>query len=1068
MLSLQHLSKSYTTAGFTQVALDDVSLDFRDSEFVAILGPSGSGKTTLLNVIGGLDHADSGDLVIDGISTTHYRDRDWDTYRNNRVGFIFQSYNLIPHQTVLSNVELALTLSGVSREERRKRAIEALERVGLAEHVNKRPNQLSGGQAQRVAIARALVNDPEIVLADEPTGALDSTTSVQIMDLLREIASDRLVVMVTHNPELANDYATRIVTLADGRIEGDTNPPSPDEEAEAREREIRPARMGLLTALLLSFNNLMTKKGRTIMTAFAGSIGIIGIAAILALANGVNDYITSVEEDTLSSYPIQITSSSFDMTSMMGISMDLQEDGEDDAGGDQLKEVGVIDRMFSSFGNNDLASLKEFLDADAAEIDRYARTVEYAYDVTPQVYNADTTDGIDKINPDETFSALGIGMGQSQFMAQLVSTDIFNELPSDLSLVKEQYDLVAGEWPTEPTDLVMVLGRDSTVSDFELYVLGIRDGDQLDAMVRQLANEETVEVVEDDATYTYDDLMGVKMKLVDACDYYEYDAEHKVWIDKQDDEAYMRDLIVNGEDLNITGVIRPNDEATSAFLTAGVYYTPDLVERLIDQAAESQVVRDQLADPKVDVFNGKTFEEEQEGQGEDAFDPSSLFSIDEDAMQDAFKFDEAALAIDTSALDLDGVDLSGIDLSGMGGPGAPEMPELHFTLEDLGIDPSDLVQPMPPETIDQMTQALSQGYAAYLVAWGEGGGGVPGGDAGEEPLTFDQWLETEPAQAIVNQFVSTYTAAVTTEVMGKLTTAMGTYMNEVMTRYATAVQQQVEAQMTLLTDAISAQIQQQMATLMQNVTTQLAANMQNAISIDADAFAGAFKMNVDEESLSDLILAMLSSDQASYEGNLAQLGYADLAEPSQIEIYPRDFEAKQSIIDILDGYNQRMADEGEDDKAISYTDVVGTLMTSVTTIIDMISMMLIAFVSISLVVSSIMIGIITYISVLERVKEIGILRAMGASKGDVSRIFDAETVIEGLAAGLLGVGVTLFASIFVNIAVYDIYDVPNIMQLPFIAGLALVAISVFLSFIAGLIPASSASRKDPVEALRTE
>ena len=1068
MLRLRSIGKTYDTGGFSQVALNDVSLSFRDSEFVAILGPSGSGKTTLLNIIGGLDHATSGDLLIDGISTKNYSSKDWDTFRNNRVGFIFQSYNLIPHQTVLANVELALTLSGVGRDERRRRALEALEEVGLAEHARKRPNQLSGGQMQRVAIARALVNDPEIVLADEPTGALDSKTSVAIMDLLRDIAKDRLVVMVTHNPELAEEYATRIVSLADGSIVSDSRPYDPEAEgAEERVREIRPARMGFLTALSLSFNNLMTKKGRTIMTAFAGSIGIIGIAAILALANGVNAYIQHVEEDTLSSYPIQITSSSFDMTSMMGISMDLDPEAEPE-GDDELKEVGVIDRMFSSFGNNDLASLKSYLDENAAEVSEYARTVEYTYDVTPQVYNADTSEGVDKINPDETFSALGIGMGQSQFMASFVSTDIFDELPSDMDIVKEQYDLVRGTWPEKPTDLLMVLGRDGTVSDFELYVLGIRDGDQLDAMVRQLANEETVEVVEDDATYTYDDLMNVKMKLVCAADYYSYDSEHEVWVDKTDDEAYMENLIAEGEDLQVVGVIEPTEEATSAFLTAGVYYTPELVEHLIDEAAETQVVKDQLNDPKVDVFNGKTFAEEQEGEDESGFDSNSLFSIDEDAMRDAFKFDEAALQIDESALDLGGVDLSGLDMSGLGGPGAAEVPDMSFTLEDLGIDPSQLVQPMPPELVETMTQSLAGAYAAYLQAWGAGGH-EPGPDGTiEQPLSFDEWLETPDAQAIVGGFIDRYTTSVTTAVMQQITAAMGTYMNEVMTVYANQVQQQVEAQMALLTDAISEQIEEQMAQMMQAVSTQLAQNLQNAISIDADAFAGAFKMNVDEDTLSELILAMLSSDQASYEGNLAQLGYADLAEPSQIEIYPKDFEAKQSIIDILDTYNRTMADRGEDEKTISYTDIVGTLMTSVTTIIDMISTMLIAFVSISLVVSSIMIGIITYISVLERTKEIGILRAMGASRGDVSAIFDAETVIEGLAAGILGVGVTLFASIFVNIIVLDTFDVPNIMQLSPVAAIVLVLISVGLSFIAGLIPASSAAHKDPVEALRTE
>ena len=674
MLQLKNICKSYTTGDFTQVALNDVSISFRDNEFVAILGPSGSGKTTLLNVMGGLDHYDSGDMIVDGISTHRYKDRDWDTFRNNRIGFVFQSYNLIPHQTILQNVELALTLSGVGKAERTRRAKEALASVGLTEHLNKKPSQLSGGQMQRVAIARALINDPEIVLADEPTGALDSHTSVQIMDLLTQIAKDRLVIMVTHNPELAAEYATRTVNLADGVIRSDTDPYFPtEEEMHASRKPIRKTSMSFPTALALSANNLMTKKGRTIMTAFAGSIGIIGIAAILALANGVDNYIERTEEETLSVYPLQIMSTGFDMTALMGMAADGSTGDGGDAtgegtGDDPLAEMGLqggkngdendpaadgnvpetrmVTDMFASLENNDLASLKLFLDENGGDINSYVNSIEYSYNVVPQIFDGNTEDGVRQINPDTTFSAFGMGSGSSNaLMSSMYSTDVFSEMMGNTAIVEEQYDVKAGRWPSAYNECVVVLTANGTVPDLVSYALGLRDHAVLEDMIDQFMNEEDVESPDDDLTFTYDDIMGVSLKMVPAADFYTYDEENKVWVDKTGDEEYMKGLVDAGEELKIVGIVQPRPDAKATALSMGIYYTPELTRHLIEQASETAIVQEQLNYPTIDVFNGKEFTEEEES-GSD-FSMENLFSIDEEALQNAFKFDESKLNMDT-------------------------------------------------------------------------------------------------------------------------------------------------------------------------------------------------------------------------------------------------------------------------------------------------------------------------------------------------------------------------------------------------------------------------------------
>lgn len=1090
MLQLLNICKSYTTADFTQTALDNVSVSFRDNEFVAILGPSGSGKTTLLNIVGGLDHYDSGNLIIDGISTEQYKDKDWDAYRNNRIGFVFQSYNLIPHQTVLSNVELALTLSGVSRAERHDRAVAALQKVGLGDHVNKKPSQLSGGQMQRVAIARALINDPEILLADEPTGALDSKTSVQIMDLLTEIANDRLVIMVTHNPELAEDYATRIVTLTDGVIRSDTDPYEPTaEDMRVSEKPARRTKMSFLTALSLSFKNLMTKKGRTLMTAFAGSIGIIGIAAILSLANGVNNYIKSVEEETLSEYPLQIQSTGFDMTSMMlGAATGAGGNtGEAEGDGDQDK-VGVtemVTNMFSSIGSNDLASLKEYLDSGQSDIDQYTNAIEYTYNVAPQIYSSNT-DKLRQVNPDKSLSALGLGSTASSnsLMSMSMSTDVFYEMPSDPNLYESQYDVKAGHWPENHNEVVLVLTGNGNISDFMLYTLGLRDANEFDDMVKKFAAEEEVTTPDNIEQPTYDDILGITFKLVQATDYYVHDDEFNVWKDKTDDTDYMRNLVNNGEDVKIVGIVQPREDATATMLSSGINYPSTLTDYVIEQAASSTIVKDQLAHPDTNVFTDKPFGEEDDGEG---FDMQSLFTIDGDAIQAAFKFDESALTSGLSgmSLDLSGLSLNMGSLPAFDGssialdPSSIDMSNL-VDFSDIKLDLGDVQPTMDSAKMQAAMEDIMAGFNPWYANWAQeqvAQGKVPTMEDGAKAYLESEEVQKKIADAIMGsidmkqatealqtqlqqqlsakmqQAVPAMAQALESQLQASITTAMSSYMQNVLGAYMQQMQTALETQ-------VSAAMQQSM--------NQIAANMSNAMSIDESAFANAFQMNMDENDLTELMMSMMGKEDASYDNNLKKLGYADFNKPSGIDIYPIDFESKEKVIGILDAYNDRMTADGEDDKVITYTDFVGTLMASVTDIVNMISYVLVAFVAISLVVSSIMIGVITYISVLERKKEIGILRSIGASKGDISRVFNAETIIVGFTAGVIGIGLTMLACIPANAIVYSLFDVANVASLPWQAAVILVAISVFLTFLAGLIPSSAASRKDPVEALRSE
>ncbi|MBO7701655.1 MAG: ABC transporter ATP-binding protein, partial [Eggerthellaceae bacterium] len=896
MLQLKGICKSYTTGSFTQKALDDVSISFRDNEFVAILGPSGSGKTTMLNIIGGLDHYDAGDLIIEGISTKQYKDRDWDAYRNNRIGFVFQSYNLIPHQTVLANVELALTLSGVSRDERRQRAVEALDRVGLSEHIDKKPAQMSGGQMQRVAIARALINDPEILLADEPTGALDSKTSVQIMDLLTEIAADRLVIMVTHNPELAEQYATRIVNLADGHITSDSDPyePTAEEVAAANAKPSVRTRMSFLTALSLSFNNLMTKKGRTIMTAVAGSIGIIGIAAILALANGVNNYIKTVEEETLSAYPLRILSTGFDFTTMLvGMGGSSNSDSDDNAASassasasassasassssaekdGRIGETRIIGRMFASFGKNDLAALKDYLDNGNSGIDQYVSSIYYEYAVTPQIFDANTSNGIRQINPDTSLSALGMGSGSysNSLMSMSMSSDMFSEM-SQSDIVIGQYDVVAGHWPEKENELVLVLSRTGRINDFLSYVLGLRDHKELETMVKQFSEEEDVELPDTEIDVTYDDILGMKFKLVSATDFYRYDDEYGVWVDKSGDEEYMKGIVDSGEDLVITGIVQAKPEANAAPLSMGIYYIPSLTRHIVEKASASEIVKKQLENRDRDVFTGKTFTELEEDNGTE-FDMSSLFSIDENALSNAFSFDSSAMnfsGFDASSLDVPPMDLSGVTNMSMPQPTAAEIAALFPELNAAGI-----MQNMTIKFTDggDAARKLAEGLAIWMTT-----------HPTSDPSEYFNSPEGQAALANVGNNIDT--AALQADLTQAVAAQLGTspaQVSQVMgerigSYYAAQVMPAMQAQ---LTTAIQDYMTAYMKALSDQMTSMMA-GLGNAIGFDGSAFADAFQVNMDPDELTDLMMSMMRVEERSYDNNLKKLGYADFNKPSE-------------------------------------------------------------------------------------------------------------------------------------------------------------------------------------------
>ena len=1162
MLQIRDIHKEYKTGSLVQKALDGVSLNLRDNEFVAILGPSGSGKTTLLNIIGGLDRYDNGDLIINGVSTKRYKDRDWDSYRNHTIGFVFQSYNLIPHQTVLSNVELALTISGISGKERKQRALDALDKVGLREQAHKKPNQMSGGQMQRVAIARALVNDPDILLADEPTGALDTETSIQVMDLLKEVAKDRLVVMVTHNPELAEEYATRIVKLKDGKITADSDPFEPEMKSDALapvHKNLGKASMSFLTALALSFNNLWTKKTRTILVAFAGSIGIIGIALILSLSNGINTYIDRIEAQTLSQYPLSIERSSVSFMSMMMVSTDTWEPAKEG----EVTEVPSVSQILSTVRTNDLIALKTYFDTEKPEIYDLTNGVEYSYGIEPQIFRYEKNGEFRQVNPNNDFSSMGLS--SSSMFTSAYSMNVFFEIPENEELYVNQYDIKTGRWPQNSKEAVLVLTPNGAVSDYIIYAFGLRDPKELDKMVRDFSNG--IEVVSDQEYFTwhYEDFMGKTFKVTPAYKFYKYDEKQKIYTDMRNSNDYMRDLLKNSRDLKIVGIVQPKADQDIMMLGSGIYYGKDLVEELREEAENAAIVKAQLADREVNVLTGERFDEE-----ESDFKMDNLFSIDEDAIREAFKFDEDKLKFDKDAFG----DMSGIDFSSALGSAMPSLSadQLKDLLKgvDFKVDTDALIKGMGSVMTDYMDyasdnpstdysklpdamaafigssegsavlrqqlikiinesgiadldqavvnkalNAITDGFAEYAVA-----NGMDLTDQSRYSEYYQEYLQSSEGKKILDEQSAMITKEITDKVKITPKQAQGVAdaLLDAYSKYATennlpdpkALEGSLKEYMgtdrakKLITSVItsSVNVDEIMNAVMKNVNNmtskfagqlakgiekaigmvveRLASNMTkalqdtfsdfgSALSIDQDAFAKAFQFNMGEDEMQSFMSELMGSKASSAEGNLSAFGYCDREDLQSITIYPKDFESKDQITTIIKDYNKMVEDRGEDDKSITYTDIVGALMKSVTKIINTISYVLIAFVAISLVVSSIMIGVITYISVLERRKEIGILRAMGASKRNVADVFNAETMITGFLAGLFGVGISLILLIPINSLIHKLAESNDVSAImPWAAAIILVLLSVVLTLIGGLIPSKTASRQDPVTALRTE
>ena len=1100
MLQLNHIKKEYKTGDLVQKALDDVSLNLRDNEFVAILGPSGSGKTTLLNVIGGLDRYDSGDLIINGISTKKYTDRDWDSYRNHTIGFVFQSYNLIPHQTVLSNVELALTISGISGAERRSRATKALEQVGLGDQLHKHPSEMSGGQMQRVAIARALVNNPDILLADEPTGALDSDTSIQVMELLKEVAKDRLVVMVTHNPELAEQYATRIVRLRDGVIQSDTAPFAPDDSAQVPpvHKNLGRSSMSPLTALALSFNNLLTKKTRTLLTAFAGSIGIIGIALILSLSAGVSNYIQEMERSTLSEYPLQISTTGVDLaalldpgsyTSAVANNTNVGATSASSTPEGMVTVRELLSQLTEDNSSvNDLASLKKYLDSDECTISEDAASIEYSYGIAPLIYRQNKDGTVRQIFPDSSLSALNNTTSAAGIVSSMTNQSVFTEMAEEPSLYEDQYDVKAGRWPESYNEAVLVLNSDGSISDYALYILGIEDDSVMMLFLQEYAKNKNTQAPTGYGTYPYDTFVGLKYKIVTSSDYYVYDEERQIWRNRSDDEAYVEQLVENSPDLTIVGVVQPRADASSTILPIGVAYTHALTYYAIDHAAESEVVKQQLADPEVNVLTGERFDADQR---ETDLDISSLFSVDTDMLKDAFQFDASKLQFDLSGafdlqdgsfdfssildpsafqLDLSDLDLSDIDMSDV------ELPDMDAL--DLSQLFADMDLSVSEDALQSLMKKIMNGYKRYII-----GNGILNLDK----IGFSSYMESDQFKQLLSESMGDlldttglqeqFTASLQQNLQGIMTSYLQSYSEQLsqklgealQTKLTAAIQTQMSTVMQQLMTQLTTQFSQQIQSAIQNNIAQLSSQVEDALKIDPTVFQSAVQVNMSTDDLVDLVKMNLQSSTTSYSSVLGALGYSDYAKPGSIWIYPKSFEAKNRIVDSLNAYNAAMRAQGEEDKVIVFSDTVGTLMSAVTKIVDMVSNVLVAFVAISLAVSSIMIGVITYISVLERRKEIGILRAIGASKHNVSEVFNAETFIIGMCSGVIGVGLCLLLLIPGNMLIHSIAGTTSVTAvLPPKAALVLIVLATLLTILGGLIPARSAAKCNPVTALRSE
>ena len=1055
MIELKNISKEYIMGNNVVHALKNVSVSFRQNEFVAILGPSGGGKTTLLNIIGGLDKYSLGDLVINGKSTVDFSDRDWDSYRNHTVGFIFQSYNLIPHQNVISNVELALTIAGISRKERIERARQALERVGLGDQVYKKPNQLSGGQMQRVAIARALVNDPEILLADEPTGALDTQSSVQIMELLKEVASDRLVVMVTHNPELANRYANRIVQLRDGEIISDSNA-YVTAEAEKPIDNMGKAHMNLLTAFALSLNNLLTKKGRTILVSFAGSIGIIGIALIMSLSNGVNKYIDDVQRDSLSSYPLTIENSDVDMTRSMLNMMSSAANQEKEDG--KITERSMIADMFNQVGTNNLKAFKKHIEDNYSTVDDYLVAIQYSYGVSPNIYKADDRDNIIKVNPSNIYSSL--------FSSSLASysRSAFQPLIDNQELLDSQYEIIKGHWPQSYSEMVLIVNSENTVSDYITYALGLRDPRELEKYISRMLRGEKYELNNKPMSFTWDDFMKLEYKLIIPADFYVYDETYDVWKDMSDDNDFMNDLLDNGITMTICGIVTPKDGNNSTVMMPGVGYSCELTEYVIAEAGKREIVNQQLADKTRDVYSRRLFEDinsDNKKKNNISFD--DMISVDENMLSQAFSFNVNANDISNT----------------MNSFVSNAMNDVISDSGDAASEVSVFLRTMAVEMLND-----------YIEEYGIDGTAVIDSDAIE--MMIDKQLAKESTQREIAKLENDFglpSGYMETVLRPMLRSALNSYVEigkELMPGGDTPISQDKIAELInalmnndrmeetlkdVVTTMLQARIRKTLNNTMGNMSSYLDSVMNNAFSFDAGALQNAFKFNMTEEELTRLMMTYMntSPSDANRDGNLKNLGYVDINSPNSIALYLKDFESKEAFKQFISDYNDTREASGHKEDIILYTDITGILISSVSNIINAISYVLIAFVSVSLIVSSIMIAIITYISVLERTKEIGILRSLGASKHNVASVFNAETFIIGLCSGTFGVVLTVLLCYPINWIVRKVTDVSSLTAyLPLRTGLILIVISIVLTVIAGIIPSRMAMKCDPVTALRTE
>ena len=1213
MLELRGITKEYRTGAETVHALRGVDLAFRESEFVSILGPSGCGKTTMLNILGGLDQYTAGDLLIDGISTKEYKDADWDAYRNDTIGFVFQSYNLISHQNVLSNVELALTLSGVSAAERRERAVAALEQVGLGDQVNKKPAEMSGGQVQRVAIARALINDPDIILADEPTGALDTETSSQVMAILKKISEDRLVIMVTHNPDLAEAYSTRIVRLSDGQVISDSNPFDPgiheisegiSVEPDARNEAVgkfagkqagkavgkaagqiiagpaggavgsvvggtvgrqagsaaadqatmkkrqksggraagrRNKSMSMGTALHLSLNNLMTKKARTLLTAFAGSIGIIGIALILSVSSGFQAYIDKLEEDTLSSYPLTIQSETADMTSMITSFMAAEAEAEEIRTEDKLREQQIMTDMLSSIGSNDLAAFKKHVDSNIDTAGEWFNAYEYGYGISPTIYSTNLKYGPLRVSPGSIMQTYMNSIQTS--MVSYANMDVFFQMMDNQELLQTQFDVVAGKWPEKYDELLLVLRDPNQLNDYIVYTLGLRDPKELKDMINEVMKGNEVESDNEPIEWTYDDFIGMEFALVNNCDTYRRNASYDVWEDMSKDDAFMEDLIKKSEKLHISGIVVPKEKSGANAMNEGIGYLPSLTQHMFDYAKESDIVKIQLANKNTDVFSGKSFEDIRNNTDE-GLGFEDMISIDENKLKKALggDIDPNAVQKQIESIAKDEIndlsknesaekiesDVNEALLEGCEGmvdyilnkyDENPDKFKFDKALVDEALGENlntgkhaSIVNPMlkaygevlnaaAPKIMEGIAAATDEEAALEAVKKAKEDAQKEAAPGLLEKLPPTLGLTEEDAlnilmngitaQEIIDKSGGFLNDEMAKELANNINGAAETVNKTIDDTIAEQMEKMKVDPAVILKEALEATVEPfttaedlqdginkygEGMEMMQNAEVvgpalgKAAQAVGNQFHVDPSGIADAFTMKMSEEEITRLITAYISGDEkTTYEGNLRELGYADINKPVSMAFYLKDFESKEKFLDFLETYNKDMQDNGDDDMVISYTDITGVMIKSLKTITNAVSYVLIAFVAISLIVSSIMIGVITYISVLERTKEIGILRAIGASKKDISRIFNAETIIIGACAGVIGIGVSLLLLIPINAILLHLTGLKALKAvLPLAGGTALVFISIFLTFIAGLIPSGMAARKDPVVALRTE